>query len=107
MSVNKVILLGNLGSDPEVRSTTSGKQVASFSLATSERYKDKYTGEAKSITDWHHVVAWGNLADIAGKYLKKGGKVYIEGKLKTRSFDSNGTKKYITEILADNIQNAE
>ena len=103
MSVNKVILIGNLGSDPEVRTTTSGKQVASFSLATSERYKDRTTGEAKNITEWHNIVLWSNLAEIAGKFLKKGSKVYIEGRIKTRSYDSNGTKKYITEIIGDNL----
>ena len=103
MSINKAILIGNLGSDPEVRTTTSGKQVASFSLATSERYKDRTTGEAKSITEWHNIVLWSNLAEIAGKFLKKGSKVYIEGRIKTRSYDSNGTKKYITEIIGDNL----
>ncbi len=103
MSVNKAILIGNLGSDPEVRHTTSGKAVASFSLATSERYKDKYSGEAKTTTEWHNVVLWSNLAEIAGKYLKKGSKVYVEGKIKTRSYDANGAKKYVTEIIADNM----
>jgi single-strand DNA-binding protein len=103
MSINKAILIGNLGSDPEVKSTTPGKTVASFSLATSERYKDRTTGEAKSITDWHNVVLWGSLANIAGKYLKKGSKIYLEGRIKSRSYESNGVKKYITEIVGDNI----
>lgn len=101
--INKAILIGNLGSDPEVKTTTSGKQVASFSLATSERFKDRTTGETKSTTEWHNVVLWGTLAEIAGKYLKKGSKVYIEGKIKTRSYESNGAKKYITEIVGDNM----
>jgi single-strand DNA-binding protein len=103
MSVNKAILIGNLGSDPEVKTTSTGKQVASFSLATSERYKDKTTGEAKSVTEWHNVVLWGNLAEVAGKYLRKGSKIYLEGKIKTRSYESNGAKKYITEIIGDNL----
>jgi single-strand DNA-binding protein len=106
MSVNKAILIGNLGSDPEVKTTSTGKQVASFSLATSERYKDKTTGETKSITDWHNVTLWGNIAEIAGKYLKKGSKIYLEGKIKTRSYESNGVKKYITEIIGDNLSHA-
>jgi single-strand DNA-binding protein len=86
-----------------VKSTTSGKTVASFSVATSERYKDRTTGEAKSITDWHNVVLWGGLANIAGKYLKKGSKIYLEGRIKSRSYESNGVKKYITEIVGDNM----
>lgn len=102
MSVNKAILIGNLGSDPEVKNTTSGKTVASFSLATSERFKDK-TGETKSVTDWHNVILWGNLAEIAGKYLKKGSKIYLEGRIKTRSWEKDGVKKYITEIVGDNL----
>lgn len=102
--INKVILVGNLGSDPEVKTFDSGKQVASFSLATSESYKDKHTGEKKSQTEWHNVVVWGSLADVAGKYLKKGSKVYVEGKIKTRAYDSNGSKKYIVEIVADSFQ---
>lgn len=101
--INKAILIGNLGSDPEVKTTTTGKQVASFSLATSERYKDRTTGETKSTTEWHNVVLWGSLAEIAGKYLKKGSKIYIEGKIKTRAYESNGVKKYITEIVGDNL----
>lgn len=103
MSVNRATLIGNLGSDPEIRHTTSGKAVASFSLATSERFKDKTTGENKSLTEWHNIVLWGSLAEIAGKYLKKGSKVYIEGKIKTRSWEKDGTKRYITEIVADNM----
>lgn len=104
MSVNKVILIGNLGSEVELRNTGSGKQVASFSLATSEQYKDKTTGEKKSDTTWHNIVLWNGLAEIASKYLKKGSKAYIEGKIKTRSYESgNGEKKYITEIIGDNL----
>lgn len=102
--INKVILVGNLGSDPEVRTFDSGKNMASFSLATSESYKDKATGEKKSITEWHNIVLWSGLADIAGKYLKKGMKIYLEGKIRTRSYDANGSKKFITEIVGDQLQ---
>ena len=104
MSVNKVILIGNLGKDPELRYTASGTAVASFSVATSEKYKDK-SGESKEETEWHNVVAWGNLAEICGKYLEKGKTVYIEGKSKTRSYDDrDGNKKYITEVVASQMQ---
>ena len=103
MSINKAILIGNLGSDPEVRTTTSGKQVASFSLATSERYKDRTTGEAKSITEWHNIVLWRGLAEISQKYLHKGDLVYIEGKLRTRSWEKEGVTRYTTEVVADNM----
>ncbi|MGY6562513.1 MAG: single-stranded DNA-binding protein [Luteibaculaceae bacterium] len=102
--VNKVILLGRLGKDPEVRTPDGlNAKVATFSLATSESYKDK-NGERKESTDWHNVVLWRNLAEICEKYLKKGDQVYIEGKIKTRSYDdSNGQKRYITEIVGDNL----
>ena len=103
-SVNKVILIGNLGKDPEVRHLESGVGVANFSLATSETYKDRKTGERVSQTEWHNVVLWRGLADVAEKYLKKGDKVYIEGKLRTRSWqDQQGNNKYTTEIVADNL----
>ena len=100
-SVNKVILIGNLGKDPEVKFTPQGTAVAKFSLATSERYKDKQ-GEWQERTDWHNVVIWERLAEIAGEYLKKGNKVYIEGRLQTRSWDDKqtGQKKYMTEVVA-------
>ena len=104
MSVNKVILVGNLGKDPELRYTSSGTAVATFSLATSERYKDK-NGDQQEKTEWHNVVAWRNLAEICGKYLHKGKQVYIEGRIQTRSYDDrDGNKRYMTEIVADQMQ---
>ena len=103
-SVNKVILIGNLGKDPEVRHLESGAVVANFSLATSESYKDKNSGEVITNTDWHNIVVWRGLAEVAEKYAKKGDKIYIEGKLKSRSYqDQDGITKYITEVLADNL----
>lgn len=103
-SVNKVILLGNLGKDPEVRRLENGTVVASFSLATSEVYTDRSTGEKKELTDWHDIVVWRGLAEVAEKYLKKGYKVYIEGKIKKRSWqDKEGTTRYTTEIIADEL----
>jgi len=103
-SVNKVILIGNLGKDPEVKYTTSGTAVAKFSLATNERYKDK-TGEWQDRTEWHNIVAWQRTAEIAGEYLKKGRSVYIEGRLHTNSWEDKETKqkKYMTEIWVDNL----
>lgn len=103
-SVNKVILIGNLGKDPEVRYLESGVPVAKFPLATSETFKDKTSGEKREITDWHNIVLWRGLATIAENYLKKGMKVYVEGKLKTRSWqDENDQTKYATEIVADQM----
>jgi single-strand DNA-binding protein len=103
-SINKVILIGNLGKDPEVRHLENGACVANFSIATSENYKDRKTGEKVSQTEWHNIVIWRALAEIAEKYLKKGDKVYIEGKLKTRSWqDQEGKNRYTTEIIADNL----
>lgn len=103
-SVNKVILLGNLGKDPEIRSFENGTSKASFTLATTDSYQNKATGETINQTEWHNVIAWRGLADIVGKYIKKGDKVYVEGKLKSRSWnDQDGNTKYITEIEADNI----
>lgn len=103
-SVNKVILIGNLGKDPEIRVLENGTKMARFSVATSERYTDKTTGERKTITDWHDIVLWRGLADVAEKFLKKGRKVYIEGRLKTRSWqDESGVTKYITEVVGDNL----
>jgi single-strand DNA-binding protein len=102
--VNKVILIGNLGKDPEVRHLESGATVANFSLATSESYKDRNSGERKTVTEWHNIVVWRGLAEIAEKYLKKGSQVYIEGKLRTRSWDDkDGNTRYTTEVLADNM----
>lgn len=103
-SVNKVILIGNLGKDPEVRHLESGVAVANFSIATSESFKDRNTGEKKTQTDWHNIVMWRGLAEVAEKYLKKGSSVYIEGKLKTRSWDDKeGNTRYTTEVVADNM----
>ncbi len=103
-SVNKVILIGNLGKDPEVKYTQAGMAVAKFSLATNERYKDK-EGQWQDRTEWHNVVAFQRLAEIVGEYLKKGGKVYIEGSLRTSSWDDKetGQKKYKTEIVANDL----
>jgi single-strand DNA-binding protein len=103
-SLNKVMLIGNLGKDPELRYTTSGVAVATFSLATNESWKDQ-DGNLQERTEWHNIVAWKKLAEICGEWLKKGKKVYIEGRIQTRSYDdkNTGTKKYITEIVADNM----
>ncbi len=103
-SVNKVILVGNLGKDPEVKYTPSGVPVAKFSIATNERFKDK-AGEWQDRTEWHNIVAWQRLAEIIGEYVKKGSKVYIEGKLQTSSWEDkqSGEKKYRTEIVAQEL----
>jgi len=99
--VNKVILIGNLGKDPELKSTSGGKSVANFSLATNETWtKD---GEKHEKVEWHRIVAWEKLADLAGKYLVKGRQVYVEGKIQTRSYEKDGETKYVTEIVATNI----
>ncbi|WP_305044412.1 single-stranded DNA-binding protein [Geoalkalibacter sp.] len=104
MSINKVILVGNLGKDPELRYTPSGVPVATFSLATSERFKNK-DGQMQDKTEWHNIVAWRQLAEICGKYLHKGKQVYIEGKIQTRKYqDRDGNDRYITEIVADQMQ---
>ena len=101
--LNKVTLIGNLGNDPTVQTLEGNIKVAKFSLATTENYKDS-NGQNQSNTDWHNVVLWRGLADLANNYLKKGSFVYVEGKLKTRSFDDkDGQKKYVTEIVAENI----
>jgi single-strand DNA-binding protein len=103
-SLNKVMLIGNLGKDPEVRYTTSGQAVASFNLATSEKFKNK-SGEQEERTEWHRVTLWGKLAEIAGEYLAKGRTVYIEGRLQTRKWtDRDGNEKYTTEIVGDRMQ---
>lgn len=105
MAVNKVILIGNLGDAPEVKYMPNGDAVANFSLATTERWKDKATGENKDATEWHRIVIYKQLAEIAGKYLKKGSKIYLEGKLKTRKWqDKSGQDRYTTEIIADQMQ---
>lgn len=104
-SINKVILVGNLGRDPEVRYTTDNNAIANVSIATTDRYKDKTTGEQKEITEWHRVVFFNRLGEIAAEYLKKGSQVYIEGKLRTRKWtDKDGAEKYTTEIIADQLQ---
>tara|TARA_B100001250_G_scaffold356690_1_gene331932 strand:+ start:387 stop:800 length:414 start_codon:yes stop_codon:yes gene_type:complete len=101
--INKVILVGNLGKDPEVRYLDNGVAVANFSLATTENYKNKQ-GERVSQTEWHNIVLWRGLAEVAEKYLKKGASVYIEGKIKTRKWeDKDGNNRYSTEILGDNM----
>ena len=103
-SVNKVILIGNLGKDPEVRHLENGAVVANFPIATSESYVDKNTGDKREVTDWHNIVAWRGLAKITETYLKKGMKVYIEGKLRTRSWqDEQNNTRYTTEVIADNM----
>jgi single-strand DNA-binding protein len=101
--VNKAILVGRLGKDPDVRTLESGATVANFTMATSETYKDKTTGEKKEITEWHNIVLWRGLADVAAKYLHKGDMVYIEGRLRTRSWEKEGVTRYTTEIVGDNM----
>ena len=103
--VNKVILVGNLGNDPETRYMPSGGAVTNLSLATSESWKDKQTGEQKERTEWHKVAMFGRLAEISAEYLRKGSQVYIEGKLRTRKWqDNNGNDRYTTEVIADEMQ---
>ena len=104
-SVNKVIIVGNLGRDPEMRTFPSGDQVANVTIATTDKWKDKQTGEMKEATEWHRVVFNGRLAEIAGQYLRKGSQVYVEGSLRTRKWtDQAGVEKYSTEIRADQMQ---
>jgi len=103
-TVNKVILIGNLGKDPEVRHLENGATVANFSIATSETYTDRNSGEKRETTDWHDIIVWRGLAEIAEKYLKKGAKIYVEGRLKKRSWqDKEGQTRYTTEVLADQL----
>jgi single-strand DNA-binding protein len=103
-SVNKVILIGNLGKDPEIRRLENGAVIATFSLATSEVFTDKSTGEKKEITDWHDIVLWRGLAEVAEKYIRKGAKIYVEGKLKKRSWqDKEGNMRYATEVVGDDL----
>jgi len=104
-SVNKVILVGNLGKDPETRYAPSGDAITNITLATTDSWKDKATGEKKEATEWHRVVFFGRLAEIAGEYLKKGRSVYVEGRLRTRKWqDKEGQDRYTTEIVADRMQ---
>jgi single-strand DNA-binding protein len=104
-SVNKVILVGNLGADPEMRYLPSGDAVANVRLATTDRYKDKQTGEFKEMTEWHRVAFFGRVAEIVGEYLKKGSSIYVEGRLRTRKYQGqDGQERYSTEIVADQMQ---
>ncbi len=104
-SVNKVILVGNLGADPEVRYLPSGDAVANLRLATTDRYKDKASGEMKESTEWHRVSFFGRLAEVANEYLKKGSSVYVEGRIRTRKWtDQSGVEKYSTEIVGEQMQ---
>lgn len=104
-SVNKVILVGNLGANPEVRYMPSGDAVASVRLATTDRYKDKASGEYKEVTEWHRVAFFGRLAEVVAQYLKKGVSIYVEGRIRTRKWkDGDGVDRYSTEIVADQMQ---
>jgi single-strand DNA-binding protein len=104
-SVNKVILVGNLGADPETRYQTSGDAITNIRVATTDRWKDKASGEMKEATEWHRVAFFGRLAEIAGEYLKKGSQVYIEGRIRTRKYqDKDGNERYSTEIIGDRMQ---
>jgi len=103
--VNKIILVGRLGKDPEIRYTPSGAAVANFTVATSEEWKDRETGEKQERTEWHRIVAWRRLGEVCGEYLHKGSQVYIEGRLQTRSWeDRDGNKRYTTEVIAQTMQ---
>jgi single-strand DNA-binding protein len=104
-SINKVMLLGNLGRDPELRSTPKGNQVLNFPMATSRRWKDRETNEVHDQTDWHRIVVWGRQAEVLSEYLRKGSQVHVEGRLQTRSWsDKDGATRYTTEIVASRIQ---
>jgi single-strand DNA-binding protein len=104
MSVNKAILVGNVGKDPEIRHLDGGTSVAKFTLATSDAYKNK-SGELVKNTEWHNIVAWRQLAELAEKYIRKGSQIYVEGKITNRQYDDkDGNKRYITEVVADNIR---
>ena len=102
--INKAILIGNLGRDPEVSYTPSGTAVAKFNIATSERWKDKNTGEMQERTEWHRITAFGKLGEICGEYLSKGRQVYIEGRIQTSSWEKDGVTRYSTEIIASDVQ---
>ncbi len=105
MSFNKVMLIGNVGKDPEVRHLETGIAVASFTLATTERFRNRANGELQDQTEWHNIVCWRNLAELSEKYIKKGAQIFVEGKIRTRSWsDQTGAKRYTTEIVADNIR---
>lgn len=102
--INKAIIVGNLGRDPEMRYTPDGTAVANFSIATSESWTDKQSGEKKEKTEWHRIVAWRRLGEICGEYLHKGSQVYVEGKLQTRSWEQDGVTRYSTEVVASTVQ---
>jgi single-strand DNA-binding protein len=102
--INKAIIVGNLGRDPEISYTPAGLAIAKFSIATSDEWKDKATGEKKEKTEWHRIVAFGRLAEICGEYLSKGRQVYIEGRIQTSSWEKDGITRYSTEIIAANMQ---
>ncbi len=102
--INKAIVLGRLGNDPELKYTANGTAVVNFNVATSEEWKDKDTGDKKESTEWHRIVAWSRLAEICGEYLSKGRQVYLEGKLQTRSWEKDGVTRYTTEIVASVVQ---
>ena len=103
--INKVIIVGNLGDNPKIRTMPNGEAVANISVATSESWTDKNTGERREVTEWHRIVLYRRLAEIAGQYLRKGSQVYVEGRLKTRKWqDNNGQDRYTTEIQGDNLQ---
>ena len=101
--VNKVILIGHLGKDPEVRTLDNGVKVARFSMATTESYKDKNTGERVDNTEWHNVTLWRGVAEVAERFLKKGSQIYLEGKLQTRSYEQDGVTKYVTDIIGSTM----
>ncbi len=105
MALNKVMLIGNVGKDPEVRDLEGGAKVANFTLATTERYKDR-SGETRELTEWHNIVCWRQLADLTDKYIRKGSQIYVEGRIRSRSYEAQngGGTRYVTEILADAIQ---
>ena len=104
MSLNKVLLIGNVGKEPDIRHLEGGSSVATITLATNERFKDR-SGEVRENTEWHNIVAWRNSADVAEKFIHKGTQLYVEGRLRTRSWtDQSGTKKFTTEIIVDNLQ---
>lgn len=102
--LNKAILIGRLGRDPEIRYTQDGRAVANFTIATNEEWKDRNTGEKKERTEWHRIVAFGKLGEICGEYLSKGKLIYLEGRLQTRSYEQEGVTKYTTEIVASDMQ---
>ena len=102
--VNKAIIVGNVGSDPDIRTMPNGNQVVNLSIATSDEWKDKNTGEKKEKTEWHRCVFFNKIADIAAQYVNKGSKIYVEGRLQTRSYEQDGVKKYSTEIVVNDMQ---